>query len=101
MKFTVPQLGILAVSAVCAMCATPVAPEQTQQQTSTAGAAGTRADAVAGKSYELDVDGSKQWVDTNIDLRAGEKIHIAGTGKITYPSADTSKPAQSFDPDGL
>jgi hypothetical protein len=101
MKLTVRQLGILAVSAVCAMCVTSTARAQTQQQSSSTAATSASAGAVAGKSYELDVDGSKQWVDTNMDLRAGEKIHIAGTGTITYPSADTSKPAQSFDPDGL
>ncbi|HEX4076488.1 MAG TPA: LssY C-terminal domain-containing protein [Candidatus Acidoferrales bacterium] len=99
MKFTVRQLGILAFSAVFATCATPAAQAQTQQAASAATSA--PAGAAAGKSYELDVDGSKQWVDTNIDLRAGQRIHIAGAGTITYPSADTSKPAQSFDPDGL
>ena len=96
MKLTVKQVGILAVSAL-AFCATPHAQAQQQTQTQTS----TSADAVAGKSYELDIDGSKQWVDTNIDLRMGEKIHIAGSGTITYPSPDTSKPAQSFNPDGL
>ncbi len=103
MKLTVRQTRILAVSAVCAaVCAiysgaTSWAAPQSQQ---TSAAAATPS-AVSGKSYELDVDGSKQWVDTNIDLRMGEKIHIAGSGTITYPSADSSKPAQSFDPDGL
>ncbi len=115
MKLTLKQARILAVSAVCAICATcpsspiwamplPQTASQTQtraQVSTTAAAADTQADAVAGKSYELDVDGSKQWVDTNIDLRMGEKIHIAGSGTITYPAADTSKPAQSFNPDGL
>ena len=115
MKLTLKQARILAVSAVCAICATcpsspiwamplPQTASQTQtraQVSTTAAAADTQADAVAGKSYELDVDGSQQWVDTNIDLRMGEKIHIAGSGTITYPAADTSKPAQSFNPDGL
>lgn len=96
MKFTVKQARILAVSAL-AFCATPHAQAQQQTQTQTSASAG----AVAGKSYELDVDGSQQWVDTKIDLRMGEKIHIAGSGTITYPSADTSKPAQSFNADGL
>jgi LssY C-terminus len=102
MKLTVGQARILAVSAVSAvwamypsypMWAAPPAQAQTQSQTPASG--------VAGKSYEVDLDGSKQWVDTNIDLRMGEKIHITGAGTITYPAADTSKPAPSFDPDGL
>ena len=92
MKLTVTKLEILAVSALCALCVMPIAQSRQQAQASST---------AAGKSYELDVDGSKQWVDTNIDLRMGEKIHIAGSGTITYPSADTSKPAQSFEPDGL
>ncbi len=105
MKLTVRQKRILAVSAVCAIylayptCATPQSQTQAQPQASTT--AGTPASAVGGKSYEIDIDGSKQWVDTNIDLRMGEKVHVTGSGTITYPSADTSKPAQSFDPDGL
>ncbi|MGC2332768.1 MAG: LssY C-terminal domain-containing protein [Candidatus Acidiferrales bacterium] len=104
MKLTVRQARNAAVSAVCAVWAMYPAypmraapPAQTQMQTQSQASAGV----VAGKSYEVDVDGSKQWVDTNIDLRMGEKIHITGTGKVTYPAADSSKPAQSFDPDGL
>jgi hypothetical protein len=100
MKLTVRQFGILAMSALCAM-AVAQARQQTPASTATGPTAGAPPSSVAGKSYELDVDGSKQWVDTNIDLRAGEKIHVAGTGTITYPSPDTSKPAQSFGPDGL
>lgn len=54
------------------------------------------------KSTQLDIDGSKQWVDTKIDLRAGEKIHVTATGTITYPAGESSKSkARSFGPDGL
>jgi LssY C-terminus len=120
MKLTTKEAGILAVSAVSAayaICAIyPIhavyaiprafaeaaSPAQQQASTGPASPAGrVPASAVAGKSYELDVDATKQWIDTNIDLRAGEKIHIAGTGTITYPAANSSKPAQSFDADGL
>lgn len=76
----------------------PQSQAETQAQASATAAA---ADAVAGKSYQLDVDGSKQWLDTNIDLRMGERIHVAASGTITYPAADSTKPAQSFGPDGL
>ena len=56
----------------------------------------------AKKSYEIDIDGSKQWVDTNVDLRAGEKIHFTATGTITYPATQSSKSKErSFGPDGL
>jgi hypothetical protein len=55
------------------------------------------------KSYELDVASSKQWVDTNIDLRTSEKISVSARGQITYPPSQSSKSqtAQTFGPDGL
>ena len=61
--------------------------------------------APAAKSYTVEVPGTKEWVDTNIDLRGGAKLRITATGQITYP-ADTSytgkmRTAGSFGPDGL
>jgi LssY C-terminus len=54
------------------------------------------------KSYEFDIDATKQWVDTNLDLRSGEKIHIAATGMITYPANPSSKSKErTFGPEGL
>ncbi len=61
----------------------------------------TAPSASAQKSYELDVPAANEWMDTKIDLRAGEKLHITSTGTISYPAADSSKPSQSFGPDGL
>jgi hypothetical protein len=111
MKLTMRQAKILAASAayaIAAICsAHPIwAMPQFQtgtpsQASTTAATAGTPTGAVTGKSYELDIDGSQEWIDTNIDLRTGEKIHIAGSGTITYPAADSKKPAESFNPDGL
>ncbi|MFZ0807141.1 MAG: hypothetical protein WAN03_13190, partial [Candidatus Sulfotelmatobacter sp.] len=59
----------------------------------------------AGKSYTIEISGTKEWVDTNIDLRGGAKVRITATGQITYP-ADTSytgkmHTAGTFGPDGL
>ncbi|MDE3171006.1 MAG: LssY C-terminal domain-containing protein [Acidobacteriota bacterium] len=55
-----------------------------------------------GKSFQFDVAAAKQWVDTGIDLRAGEILHIAATGSITYPAPDPAKSqARTFGPDGL
>ena len=57
------------------------------------------------KSYEIDVSGKVEWVDTNLDLRGGAKLRFTATGKITYP-ADTSytgkaRTSGTFGPDGL
>lgn len=57
------------------------------------------------KSYEVDVPGTKEWVDTNIDVRGGAKLRFTATGQITYP-ADSSYSGRSrtlgtFGPDGL
>jgi hypothetical protein len=54
-------------------------------------------------SHELDVAATKQWVDTMVDLRAGERLRLTGTGTVTYPAPQSSKSPtpQSFGPDGL
>jgi hypothetical protein len=52
-------------------------------------------------SYQLDLDAAKQWLDTKIELRAGEKLRLTATGTITYP-ADRKHPyGRTFGPDGL
>ena len=38
-------------------------------------------------SYSVEVAGTKQWVDTNIDLRRCEKLQITAGGTITYSDA--------------
>ena len=43
--------------------------------------------ASAQKSYSFEVSGSKQWLDTNIDLRAGEKLQFTAEGTVTYSDA--------------
>lgn len=58
------------------------------------------------KSSKIEVPGTKQWVDTNIDLRAGAKVRFTATGQITYPADQSSyesktHTAGSFGPDGL
>jgi hypothetical protein len=92
---------------VAAICAAPITWAQASQATSTPATTPAAATAAApAKSYELDLDAGEQWVDSNIDLRAEEKLRITAAGTITYPTADTSKspgksPAKSFGPDGL
>src|SRR5580658_2466142 len=97
MRITKTIVTLLAVPAICAM---PAARAESLQ-TSTTGTAAAVA-ATTGKAYELDIDGTKQWVDTNVDLRAGEKLHITSSGTVTYPAGESSKSKeQSFGPDGL
>jgi len=52
-------------------------------------------------SYQIDVDASKQWVDTKIDLRAGERLRLTATGTITYPADKKHPDGRTFGPDGL
>jgi LssY C-terminus len=53
------------------------------------------------RSYQIDLDGSKQWLDTKIDLRSGEKLRITATGTITYPADKKHPDGRIFGPDGL
>ena len=52
-------------------------------------------------SYQIDLDAAKQWVDTKIDLRAGEKLRLTATGTITYPADRKHPDGRTFGPDGL
>lgn len=57
------------------------------------------------KSYTVEVPGTKQWVDTNIDVRGGAKLRFTATGQITYPADQSysgrTRTAGIFGPDGL
>jgi len=80
---------LFAGQAVCAQATAPSASEPA-------------AAAQPGKSYELDVAAQNQWQDTNIDLRAGEKLHITATGNASYPAGRSSNAQpRSFGADGL
>jgi hypothetical protein len=57
------------------------------------------------KSYEIEVPGTKEWVDTGIDLRGGAKLRFTATGQITY-ATDSSvggkiRTSGTFGPAGL
>ena len=61
--------------------------------------------AVSSKSYEIDVPGTQEWVDTNLDVRGGARLRFTATGQITYPP-DTSykgkaRSSGTFGPEGL
>jgi len=48
------------------------------------------------KSYKVEVDGTKEWVDTKIDVRGGTKLKITAEGTVTY-----SKKRKTFGPEGI
>jgi hypothetical protein len=50
--------------------------------------------------YSVEVSGSKQWVDTNIDLRSGETLKITAVGTITYAKGNHAK-GNEFGPVGI
>lgn len=93
--FPAASAGILC--AIIAAVLSGAGPVPARAQTSSASPAATQ------KSYEFDIAAGKQWVDTNLDLRAGEKLSIAATGQITYPAKPSAKSQtpQTFGPDGL
>ncbi|HET7891284.1 MAG TPA: LssY C-terminal domain-containing protein [Candidatus Sulfotelmatobacter sp.] len=57
------------------------------------------------KSFEVEIPATKEWVDTNIDVRGGAKLRFTATGQITYPAdqsyAGKTRTQGTFGPDGL
>jgi hypothetical protein len=92
MTTRIAKAWALAFLMVLAMC-TALAARAQEQPTTTASSRGN-------KSYSIDVDATKEWIDTNIDLRAQEKLNITSSGTVTYPAHGKSK-EKSFGPDGL
>jgi hypothetical protein len=52
-------------------------------------------------AYQFDVDATKEWVDTKVDLRQGEKLRLTATGTITYPADKKHPDGRTFGPEGL
>jgi LssY C-terminus len=104
-RSTITRATILLASlATATMCAASPARARSAAQAAQQNASqpATQSAATSSKSYAFDMDAGKQWVDTNLDLRAGEKLHIAATGTITYPAGSSAKSkARTFGPDGL
>jgi len=53
-----------------------------------------------GSPSQITVSGAQLWLDTNIDLRPGEKVQLTANGEISYPQQGNSK-ERKFGPDGL
>jgi hypothetical protein len=54
-----------------------------------------------GTSSMFDVPATVEWLDTNFDLRAGEKIRLTASGNIQYPADKKHPNGRSFGPEGL
>jgi hypothetical protein len=50
---------------------------------------------------EFDVPATLEWLDTNFDLRAAEKIRLTASGTIKYPADKKHPDGRTFGPDGL
>lgn len=74
--------------------AAPSAPAPARAQASPAAHA-------IGQNFQVDIDASKQWVDTNMDLRGGEKLRITATGSMMYPPDKKHPDGRTFGPEGL
>ncbi len=105
---TTKRMTLAAITAAI-FAATPVSTNgsaswaQAGQQSEPASPAATAAASSASSpqnSYSLEVSGSKQWMDTNIDLRAGEKLQITAEGTITYAKGNRAQGNQ-FGPAGI
>lgn len=75
-------------------------------QTASAHATAQAAEATpSGTHREIEVPGSKQWIDTSIDLQGGAKVRFTAKGQITYPAdesyAGKLRTAGTFGPAGL
>jgi hypothetical protein len=54
-----------------------------------------------GDSYNVKMDATKQWVDTNLNLSVAEKIRITATGSVKYPADKKHPDGRTFGPGGL
>ncbi len=90
----VAKFAILMLVTTSLACLSPLAWAQTAP-----------AKAASNKSFEIEVPGTKEWVDTNIDMRGGAKLRFAATGKITYAADDSYagklRTSGTFGPAGL
>ena len=99
-KRTFQPVFLIALLAVAPPPARPQTDQSSKSQSS-AHQKSTQGSATTNKSYRLTIDATKQWVDTDIDVRGGEKLRATATGKITYPPAGKNPDDRTFGPDGL
>ncbi len=98
--------AILALVFATAVAFCQQSPQPAPDQAAPSKSAAQAAEATpSGTHREIDVPANKQWMDTNIDLRAGAKVRFTATGQITYPAdqsyAGKLHTAGTFGPAGL
>lgn len=96
---TMAKATLLAcVSLLLAPCFITVPESCAQAQTATP-------ETTAEHSYQVDAPATKEWTDTNIDVRGGAKLRFSASGRITYPTDSTysgrSRTAGTFGPNGI
>ncbi len=87
MKTTKWMVLAMSATAIFVTAVLGMASAQTAENTAAANAASAQ------KSYSVEVSGSQPWMDTGIDLRAGEKLQITAGGTITYAKGNHFGPA--------
>ena len=90
-------VSIVALFTLSVLIASAFAQDSTQPSPDTAKPPAASAASSGKGPYSITVSGAKQWVDTNIDLRRGEKLQFTAEGTITY--ADAKK--NHFGPAGI
>jgi hypothetical protein len=88
-----PHLLAIAIFFVLAPKAAAAPPQSTRASSAQSSAHAT--------AYQFELDATKQWMDTKVDLRQGEKLHLIAAGTITYPADKKHPDGQMFGPQGL
>jgi LssY C-terminus len=77
------------------------APQRTLAQETSPPPAPSAASSANATAYQFDMDATKEWIDTKVDLRQDEKIRLTATGTITYPADKKHPDGRTFGPEGL
>lgn len=97
---TIPNIRTTINLAVLLLCVAGI-----RYPGSTTGAPTVQAKAGSNRSYQIDMPATKEWLDTNIDVRGGAKLRFTAKGQITYPPdesyAGKSRTLGTFGPNGL
>jgi hypothetical protein len=93
-RFRICVLPVVFVASLVAAQVSGTAPTPAAQ------ASAAESPAAASKAvYNVQVDASREWTDTKIDMRGGETIKITASGTITY--TDSKGKVKTFGPAGI